>query len=311
MSFDEFCERVQHLRRDRAGGIVKPYKPLLIAAVVLLIQKRKITNPSVLLDGGLRSAFVQLLDALFPSWPYSAKAEYPFRHLENDGVWKLVPIEGASDELRAARDAKAEAWDVLRHVRCAQLDPEVFACLVRRFDARVRVLQILWETYFPPDAALKLMRFMTYGEEDRAGTRPLTANGQGFTEKALEEHLEQHWDETPFAAMGIELATRERHGFAGRQVFTPVNAIDLLGFRKQSREWWIFELKRDRPSDAVVGQVSRYLSWVAEERRSHRETTVGAIIARRADRKLLYAARANPRLSVWEFDDDLVLHPVH
>lgn len=310
MSLDELCERLKHLRRDRAGGVAKPYKPLLMAAVVLLIQKRKITNPSVLLDGGLRSAFAQLLNALFPSWPYSAKAEYPFRHLENDGIWKLIPIEGASEELRAARDAKAEAWDVLRHVRCAQLDSEVFACLARRFDARVRVLQILWETYLPPDAALKLMRFMTYGEDDRAGTRLLTANGQAFTEKALEEHLEQHWDETPFAAIGIELARRDVHGFAGRQVFTPVNAIDLLGYRKNAREWWVFELKRGRPSDAVVGQVSRYLSWIEDERKKHRERTVGAIIARHADRKLRYAARANPRLSVWEYDDELTLQQV-
>jgi hypothetical protein len=279
--------------------------------VVLLIHKRKLSTPSVLLDGGLRSAFTQLLDALFPNWSYAAKVEYPFRHLENDGIWKLIPIDGASAELRAARDVKAEAWDVLRHVRCAKLEPEVFDRLAAKFDARVRALQILWETYFPPDAAMKLMRFMTQDEEALAAPGPIFAReGHAFTEKALEEHLEQHWEETPFSQMGIELARREVHGFAGRQVFTPVNAIDLLGYREKSREWWVFELKRGRPSDAVVGQVSRYLSWIEDERKQHRERTLGAIIARRADRKLLYAARANPRLSVWEYDDHLALHRV-
>ncbi len=32
MTFDEFCERLEHLRLDRSGGLVKPYKPVLLAA---------------------------------------------------------------------------------------------------------------------------------------------------------------------------------------------------------------------------------------------------------------------------------------
>lgn len=311
MSWEEFLERVGHLRRDRSGGVAKPYKPLLLAAVVLLVHKRKIATPNVLLDGGLRSAFFQLLAELFPAWPYAAKPEYPFRHLENDGIWKLVPIEGASEALRAARDQKAEAWDVLRHVQCARLDEGIFERLAARFEDRVRVLQLLWERYdFPKDAALKLMRLVAQGEGEGAPRVPLAADGEDFTERALEEHLEQHWEETPFAEMGIALARREVHELPGRQVFTPVNAIDLLGYREKGREWWVFELKRGRPGDAVVGQVSRYLSWIAEERRARREKALGAIIARKADRKLVYAVRANPRLSVWEYDEGLEIRRV-
>ncbi len=36
MSIDEFCGRLEPLRLDRSGGLVKPYKPLLVAAVVFL-----------------------------------------------------------------------------------------------------------------------------------------------------------------------------------------------------------------------------------------------------------------------------------
>jgi hypothetical protein len=301
MTFDEFCERLGHLRRDRSGGVAKPYKPLLLAAVVILVQKGKIRSRNVLLDGGLRSGFRQLLDALYPGWRFDAKPEYPFRHLETDGVWRLVPLEGASDALRAARDARLEAWDVLRHVACAQLDEGVFQRLATRFEDRVRVLQILWEVYFPPDAALKLMRFMVGGEAPAAAQ----AGGDDVSERALEEHLEAHWDETPFAAMGVELARPEKHGFAGRQVFTPVNAIDLLGYRPAAREWWVFELKRGRPADAVVGQVSRYVGWIQQERKGSRERAVGAIVARRADPKLRYAVQANPNLSLWRYDERL------
>jgi hypothetical protein len=89
-----------------------------------------------------------------------------------------------------------------------------------------------------------------------------------------------------------------------------VNAIDLLGFEPSARRWWVFELKRGRPADAVVGQVSRYLGWLSEERRGQRESAVGAIIVRKADPKLRYAVKANDRLSLWEFDDRFAVKQV-
>jgi len=303
VNLDQFCERLRNLRVDRSGNVAKPYKPLLVAAVVLLIQKGKLASREVLLDGGLVSVFKQLLAELYPRWPYKADPRYPFRHLESDGVWTLVPIEGASAELRAARDTHAESWEILRHVRCAQLDPEVFRTLASNFEGRVRVLQTLWETYFPPDAALKLMRFVA--SEDQTVRPAIAASGSRFTERALEEHLERHWEETPFERMGIRLASREKDGLPGRQVFTPVNAIDLLGYRKREKEWWVFELKRGRPSDAVVGQVGRYLSWITEAHRTAGESVKGAIIARRVDRNLRFSAKAIPGLSLWEFDEAL------
>jgi hypothetical protein len=93
-------------------------------------------------------------------------------------------------------------------------------------------------------------------------------------------------------------------------VLTPVNAIDLLGYQPGEKCWWVFELKRGRPPDRVVGQVSRYLGWVLRQRAGHGERAVGAIIARRVDAKLRYAAHANPLLSLWEYDEDLRLRPV-
>lgn len=308
MTFDEFCARLGSLRLDRSGGLVKPYKPLLVAAVVILIHKGKQPTHSVFLDGGLRSAFQQLLTLLYPHWPHQAKPEYPFRHLENDGVWKLVPIEGASEALRAAKDARDEAWDVLRHVRCAEIDQSVFERLAARFEDRFQVLRLLARQYFPTETAGRLWDYL--GEDLPSVSVPRAAEGERISERALEEHLEVHWDETPFARHGVELARREKHGWPCRQVFTPVNAIDLLGFEPEARRWWVFELKRGRSADAVVGQVSRYLGWIAEERRGHSEGAVGVIIVRKADPKLRYAVKANERLSLWEFDEHLRVRQV-
>ncbi|MEI7705058.1 MAG: hypothetical protein WCK73_10730 [Deltaproteobacteria bacterium] len=308
LSFEDFCKRLESLRVDRSGGLPKPYKPILVAAVVILTHKGKQIDRNVLLDGALRSAFQQLLDLLFPEWPTKAKPEYPFRHLENDGIWKLVPIEGASAELRAAKASHAEAWDVLRHVRCAQLDEEIFARLAADPAARTRVIQILGANYFPGNTTKRLWDFL--GEDLPGPVVPVAAEGTSFTERALEEHLENHWHETPFARSGVELSRRETHGWPGRQVFTPVNSIDLLGFESAARRWWVFELKRGRSADAVVGQVSRYMGWIGEERRGSKESAVGAIIVKKADPKLRYAVKANERLSLWEFDERLEVRQV-
>jgi hypothetical protein len=309
MTFDVFCERLGDLRQDRSGGLVKPYKPVLLAAVVILIHKGKQPTCKVFLDGGLRSAFKQLMAALHPRWPTQPKAEYPFRHLERDGIWELVPIAGAARKLAAAREVRAEAWDILKHVECAQLDRGVHERLAASFEDRFRVLQLLARRYFPAETSGRLFDYLAV--DLPAAPVPLAADADEITERVLEEHLERHWDETPFAQNGVELARRERHGWPGRQVFTPVNAIDLLGFETKARRWWVIELKRNRSPDAVVGQVSRYLGWIAEERRGTRESAVGAIIVRHADAKLRYAVKPHEGLlSLWEFDDRLALKRV-
>src|SRR5439155_17155911 len=104
---DEFLSRLRHLRLDRSQGVAKPYKPLLLAAVVLLIGKGKLRSPDIALDGGVVSAFRQLLSRLFPDWNLSRSAEYPFRHLETDGIWTLIAKPGEVENLEAARGMHA------------------------------------------------------------------------------------------------------------------------------------------------------------------------------------------------------------
>ena len=47
---------------------------------------------------------------------------------------------------------------------------------------------------------------------------------------------------------------------------------------------------------------------IAADRRG--ETATGAIVARDADRKLRYAVRANQRLTLWTWDDELTVSRV-
>jgi hypothetical protein len=303
MNFDRFVEAIRHLRRDRSGGKPKPYKPLMLASVVILIHKGEIRTREVFLDGGLESVFFQLLRKLYPGEFGSARPLYPFLHLESDRVWKLVPKDGAVGSLRSARAAGASAWRVLKSVRCAELDADVFEALATSFQNRFRVLQTLIQSYdLPRDRTGFLWDLLSTEEQDAAV--PVAREPLIVTEKALEQHLQDHWNATEFAELGIELANEEEHGFAGRQVLTPRNTIDLLGYRRAAREWWVFELKKGRSSDAVVGQVQRYMGWMSAQAKP-RERVRGAIIVGRADENLKASVASNERLSLWQYDEEL------
>lgn len=309
MDFDEFCRRLENLRIDQAKPPPKPYKPLLLAAVVVLIAKGKIRSREILLDGGLRSAFKQLLAVSYPDWPYRADVKYPFRHLENDGIWTLHPIEEALERYVTARAAGAPAQALLAHVACARLDERVFETLAASADARQRVLSIVLGRYGLPARTAELVRHVLGNAATIDAPRDATAEAD-WSERVIEEYLVEHWRSTPFARMGVALSRPERDGLPARQVLTPVNAIDLLGFQPAARMWWVFELKRGRPADAVVGQISRYLGWIAEHGRGRGQTAHGVILAGGADHKLTYAVRAHERLSLWTYDAAIELTQV-
>lgn len=302
MTFDQFVETIRHLRRDRSGGKPKPYKPLMLASVVILIHKGEIRTREVFLDGGLASVFFQLLRKLYPGEYESARPLYPFLYLESDRVWNLVPKDGTSDSLRAARASGASEWRVLRSVRCAELDADVFEALASSFQNRFRVLQTLIQAYdLPRDRTGHLWDLLSTEEE--ALPVPVAREPGFVTEKALEQHLQEHWAASEFAQLGIELANEKDHGFPCRQVLTPRNTIDLLGYRRTAREWWVFELKKGRSSDAVVGQVQRYMGWMSS-RAKPREKVRGAIVVGRPDENLKASVASNERLSLWQYDDE-------
>jgi hypothetical protein len=302
VNLDQFVDRIRHLRRDRSGGTAKPYKPLMLASVVILIHKGEIRTREVFLDGGLESVFHQLLRKLYPGEFQSARAIYPFLHLETDRVWTLVPKDGAAAVLRTAKRDGASEWRVLKSVRCAELDADVFEALASSFQNRFRVLQTLIQEYdLPRDRTGYLWDLLSVEEESLPV--PLAREPGVVTEKALEEHLQEHWQATEFALLGIELATEERHGLPCRQVLTPRSTIDLLGYRDAAREWWVFELKKGRSNDAVVGQVQRYMGWISRQARP-REQVRGAIIVGRPDDNLISSVASNERLSLWRYDDE-------
>ncbi len=98
---------------------------------------------------------------------------------------------------------------------------------------------------------------------------------------ALEEHLEeflvQNWKQTDF---GKNYDIFEEDGeVAGQQYPTDTGPIDILAISKDRRGLLVVELKKGRASDAVVGQVQRYMGFVQEEIAEDGQAVKGVIIA--------------------------------
>ncbi len=53
---------------------------------------------------------------------------------------------------------------------------------------------------------------------------------------------------------------------SGRNKYpTDTGPIDILALRKDGKELLVVELKKGRASDAVIGQVQRYMGYVMDE----------------------------------------------
>mgnify|MGYP001254019966 FL=1 len=113
---------------------------------------------------------------------------------------------------------------------------------------------------------------------------------------ALERHLEDflvtNWAKTD---LGRDFDIYAVDGeIVGRQYPTDTGPIDILAVSKDGATLLVVELKRGRASDAVVGQIQRYMGYVASEIAKPEQSVKGCIVAYEDDvriRRALTVAR--------------------
>lgn len=76
--------------------------------------------------------------------------------------------------------------------------------------------------------------------------------------------------------------------YAGKQFITEIGRIDILAKHKESNDFLVIELKKGKSSDAVAGQIMRYLTWV-EKNLAQGAKVRGLIIVGDTDKSLEYS----------------------
>lgn len=94
----------------------------------------------------------------------------------------------------------------------------------------------------------------------------------------------------------------------GQQFATDVGVIDVLAQEPKTNSFVVIELKKGRESDKVVGQILRYMGWVAENLCAEGQAVKGLVVCKDHDPRLLYALRMVPDVSVKYYRIDFKLH---
>ena len=120
---------------------------------------------------------------------------------------------------------------------------------------------------------------------------------------ALEEHLEdflvENWGSTE---LGKTYNIYEEDGeVAGQQYPTDTGPMDILALSKDGKELLVVELKKGRASDAVVGQIQRYMGYVLDELAEPEQSVRGCIIALEDDIRLRRALRAAKNIDFYRY----------
>ena len=127
-------------------------------------------------------------------------------------------------------------------------------------------------------------------------------------EKHLEDFLVQNWSST---ALGQEFDLFTEEGeIVGQQYPTDTGPLDLLAISKDKRTLLVVELKKGRASDAVVGQIQRYMGYVLDELAESNQTVKGCIIALDDDLRIKRALRVTSNIDFYRYQIDFKLFKV-
>jgi restriction system protein len=127
-------------------------------------------------------------------------------------------------------------------------------------------------------------------------------------EKHLEEFLIKNWGQV---ALLRDFRIYEEDGEqVGQQFPTDTGPIDILAQSLDGKRLLVVELKKGRASDAVVGQILRYMGFVKQNLTTQNQTVEGLIVALEPDQRIQYALAAlgNVKFCRYEIDFKLVEH---
>jgi len=129
-------------------------------------------------------------------------------------------------------------------------------------------------------------------------------------EDELEGFIYTNWNSLPVFKSLEKFETPESH--PGRQVPTDgIGEMDFLAKDRNAGQLVVFELKRNRSSDDALGQLLRYMGWVAHKLTGGDHSKVrGVIICQRQDERLKFAVTPlGGKVSVLEYQVSFQLNP--
>ena len=127
--------------------------------------------------------------------------------------------------------------------------------------------------------------------------------GLFFLEQQLEDFLIENWKSLEFSQR-YDLIFEEGE-LKSQQYKTDVGIIDILAIDKKDGALVVIELKKNQTSDAVMGQILRYMGWIKEK--NENKKVKGVIVAGHFDERLYYAQLTQNNIDVYLYELDFKL----
>lgn len=131
-------------------------------------------------------------------------------------------------------------------------------------------------------------------------TDPTVEDPTAFAlEKHLEDFLVDNWGQTELGKK-YDIFTEDGEA-VGQQYPTDTGPLDILAVSKDKKCLLVVELKKGRASDAVVGQILRYMGFVSQELAEEGQVVKGVIIALEDDPKIRRALSVSPNIEFYRY----------
>ena len=141
-TLEKYVQKMKRLRIDRAHKDA-PHKPLLLLAVIEMIEQEQIEENKIYFSPALAETvmkyWVEVTDRKF-------NIALPFFHLKSDGFWHLHPNPGQKKVLEGARQIRSISG-VQEVIAYASLDDDLFVLLTDAGNREI-IRQTLISTYF-------------------------------------------------------------------------------------------------------------------------------------------------------------------
>lgn len=127
-------------------------------------------------------------------------------------------------------------------------------------------------------------------------------------EAHLRDFIAQNIESIKVGGKSLKLYVDE-HGRDGIEYPTEVGPIDILAIDEE-KSFVVFELKLSKGPDKAMGQISRYMGWIARKLAEGRKVK-GVIVAQEVSEKLKYAASIIPQINLFEYEIDFKINAVN
>lgn len=139
-----YARKFTKLNVNRNKGINAPHKPILLLAVIELIEQNKIQTNQIYLSPELIATFLKYWSALVTTH-HQSNIALPFFHLKGDKFWYLAPNMNYEGNLASVKPSLSALRNAVRY---AYIDLELFEML-QSSKIRFQFTSILIQTWFP------------------------------------------------------------------------------------------------------------------------------------------------------------------